>query len=252
MQKWCPRPLQCGEGGEGVFAPGLPAAAGAELAPLAATPAAAAPQRFRKESGFADAKALMCHLTPDERALVFELVELDVAKEYARREEQIKAECAEQVAAARSEFAAWSQTYAQQAERELREIARAAVRLAARMAERIVRAQVAHDPQVLVRAIETVLLKVHGSRPLTATVNPQDAAWLGAQPELLQKLRIKELVPDRRVAAGGCRLEGQGQEWDATLGGQIEALAEALEESMAEPAVVPGEADGSGHGPALG
>ena len=251
MQKWCPRPFAPDTGAGGQFSAGMQVASAEGLAPLAATITGPPPQKFRKESGFADGKALMSHLTHDERAQVFELVELDVAKEYSAREEQVRSACDLKSEQARQEFLQWGAEYAEQADREMREIARAAVRLSFQLAERIVRTKVAADPEVLVRAVESTLFKIQSTRSLTLTVNPEDAVWLEQQPELRKKLRVGEMVADRRVCRGGCRLECNGQEWDANLRGQIDALAELLEEVMAEapPAPLP---EGGADGPALG
>lgn len=252
MQKWCPRSFDTDEVAGGQFCAGMPVAAAEGLPPLAATITGPPPQKFRKEAGFADGKALMSHLTPEERGQVFELVELDVAKEYSAREEQVRAACDLECEQARQEFLNWGAEYAEQADRQMREIARSCVRLAFQIAERIVRAKVANDPEALIRAVESTLFKVQSTRPLTLTVNPEDAAWLDQQPELRKRLRIGELVADRRVSRGGCRLECHGQEWDATLRGQIDALAELLEEAMAEAPAARALPEGSADEPALG
>lgn len=252
MQKWCPRPFAVDGTSVGQFAAGLVTVGGESLPPVAATITGPAPQKFRRESGFADGKALMSHLTPEERSQVFELVELDVAKDYAAREELVRAECERRSEQTRQEFLNWGTEYAQQTDREMRQIACSAVRLAFQLAERIVRARVAADPGILVRAVESTLFKIQSNRPLTVTVNPEDAAWLEQQPELLKRLRIGEMVADRRVSRGGCRIESQAQEWDATLRGQIDALAELLEETMAERPPTHQTTEGGADEPPLG
>ena len=72
--------------------------------------------------------------------------------------------------------------------RELRDalatLARETTTAAIIMATKLVRREVAQEPEVLVRAIETVLYKAAAGCPLSVTVHPEDAAWLEAAPAI--------------------------------------------------------------------
>jgi flagellar biosynthesis/type III secretory pathway protein FliH len=80
--------------------------------------------------------------------------------------------------------------------------------------------------------VELLLLRLAGSVSLRLTVNPADAAWLREQPELLARLRVVEVDEDRRIERGGCRIQSDQREWDATLRGQLSALEEAIVASL--------------------
>lgn len=233
MQRWSPEAFDLEATGApvvrvdgNVFTP----LAGAALVPAPG----AGDRQFRSETGFSDPRALMSHLAPHERALVCELVEQDLARSYAVREQALRDELEEgrrrdrqQQQAAQDAFAA---AWQQQQDGRLREIAVAAARLAVQLAGKLVRRAAEGDPQTLARTLETVLYGAGARGPLTVSVHPDDAAWLEQRPELRERLRIGDLVHDRRIERGGCVVAADGHEWDATLAGQLEILGEVVEE----------------------
>ncbi len=113
-------------------------------------------------------------------------------------------------------------------------LAREAVRLAVVMAERILRRELASDTGAVVRAVEMLLRKVSAAASLRVTVNPEDASYLRAQPEQLARLRVVEVREDRRVERGGCLVEADRRQWDATVSGQLETLAAAINACLEE------------------
>ena len=234
MQKWCPEPFTL-EGptvGPSAFQPESPepkAAVGQDLAVV----------RFRKESGFSTTEALMSHLTREERATVFDLVEIDVAKEYQGREQELQEQFEEKLTDARNEFQTWAKEFQEQMDKELREISAASVDLALQLAERVVRTRIELDPEVLVRAIENTLFRIQGGKHLTVTVNPEDGQRLQSDPEMMERLHIGTVETDRRIEKGGCLIESGGREWDATLTGQFDALGEIIQELLAAPSDEP-------------
>ncbi|MDX2474005.1 MAG: FliH/SctL family protein [Candidatus Krumholzibacteria bacterium] len=193
-------------------------------------------REFRREAGFNDTKALMNALTPDERSQVYELVELDLAEEYRAREQELTAEFDTRVAAIRTEneefMAGWTERLAGAMAVQLNEAASASARLAVQMAEKIVRQAVKVDPEVIARVVETTLFKISESSPLTLRTSPEDASWLEGQSALLARLHIGNVVADRRVDRGGCMVQSEGREWDATLDRQLETLAEIVSEMI--------------------
>ena len=193
-------------------------------------------REFRREAGFTDTKALMNALTPDERSQVYELVEIDLAEEYRVREQELTADFETRVAAIKSEnekfMAGWTERLAGAMAVQLNEAASASARLAVQMAEKIVRQTVKVDPEVISRVVETTLFKISESSPLTLRTSPEDASWLAGQSALLARLHIGNVVADRRVDRGGCIVQSEGREWDATLDRQLETLAEIVSEMI--------------------
>lgn len=192
---------------------------------------------FMSETGFSAPQAIMNHLTQEERNQVFELVEQDVAREYETKLMELKAAHEEDLQLARKEFEKslvnWGQGIQEALESHLKETADSAARLAVQLAEKMVRAKAAADTGVLVRALEVCLFKLEGSRSVSVNVHPDQAAWLGDQPELLAKLGIENVVADRRVETGGCLVRTEKKEWDATIKGQLQILSELVEEMTA-------------------
>lgn len=243
MQKWSPE----------LFEEPTPASTSAAVGADFETAAVASSQdkSFRREAGFADTKALMNSLTAKERSQVFELVELDLAKEFQAREEELTREHETSLAAARAEteqlVAIWSERLAAALASELQDAAAAAARLAVQLAQKIVRRTVSVDPTVLARVIETTLYKITTATPLVIHAHPNDAAWLQQQTDLLERLSIGQIVPDRRVDSGGCLIQNEGREWDATLTRQLDTLDEIVAEMIAtgahEPTPLPTAAE---------
>lgn len=213
-------------------------------------------ERFQKESRFADPDSLLANLTVAERTLIFELVEQDVAREYEKREKELKTGLEEQLAAEKaayeSRLAVWADDFGQclknVIEEDLTEIGKSSARLAIRLAGKLTRSAVPLDEDILVRAIQTTLYKIEGSVPIRLAAHPEDALWLRGHPDLLRQWRIEEVNEDRRLERGGCLVGAGGREWDATLEGQLETLGEIIQEAIdtsGEPHLnpVPGEQD---------
>ena len=239
MQKWCPEPLVVEAGTVNEFQ----SLAGAEN-DGAGGPTALGPTpetMFRAEAGFSDPSQLMRQLTADERAQIFELVELDVAREYEQRQREAETEYQKNlerlekdlVAEAKSWREAFGATVTAEREQTVRDLAAEAVQLSLRTAEKIVRQRVEADDAVLVRAIETILYRLEAGVALTVTVNPADAERLAEAEQLCADLGIASIKADRRIDAGGCLVSADRREWDATIGEQLTTLGEAINEAMA-------------------
>jgi len=168
---------------------------------------------------------------PAGRSLTDQISEADLraafAAELAALETAHAAETARCREEARANLAAWTAGFAAAEERRRSQDAPRLAALAVAMAAKIVRAAVAADPAVLTATIETVLFKIERDTPLTVTVHPEDAAWLEDHPDTVADLRIGEIVADRRVTRGGCRVQAAGREWDASLESQLQALSDA-------------------------
>ena len=234
MQRWLPEPLAVEALGAGTFQP----------APLAATTTTAGrTTAFRPEIGFAAADSLLSALSRDERTQVVALLEQDLRREYEQHHAEesaartAAAEASQETAA--RELAAFQSNLAiqirQEVETTLADLARRLGEIAVLMAAKVVRREVATDPQILVRALETVLFKAEAGSQLTVTLHPEDADWLQSNPAFLAQLRIGAVKTDRRLERGGCLVQSDQVEWDATVERQLAVLQEMLDETLALP-----------------
>ena len=230
MQKWCPEPLEPPAGAR----PSL-----ASLTPPWSTPASWQASSFRPESGFSSSEALLSSLSREERVQVAKLLEDDLRKEYERRRLEEEASRKKEADAAAARMAAWQDSLSQQLQQAFRSalsmLASRISECALIMAAKVVRKQVEQDPEVLVRSLETVLYKAEPGCSLSVTVHPDDAVWLAADPEIRQRLRIRDMKEDRRVERGGCLVEIDEAEWDATISRQLSTLCENLAAVLSVP-----------------
>ncbi len=179
----------------------------------------------------------MRHLTQDERAQVFELVEQDLIRDFSKREQELRDQLAADIEEVRQSFhetmECWSKNLHQAMATHAKEIADMSARLAFQLAEKIVRSRMECDPDILIRALETTLFKVDGNKTVIVNVNPDQVELLENQTKLIQRLGIDQVVADRRVDPGGCLVRTEKKQWDATIKGQLEYLNELVEEMVA-------------------
>jgi flagellar assembly protein FliH len=107
-----------------------------------------------------------------------------------------------------------------------------AVHVAAAIAGRIVRRELAQDPEISLAIIRETLELAAGSSQLRIHLNPDDHETLGPQIESLVKelaqLGTTEILPDPQVTPGGCRLETAV----GTIDNQLEAQLARIEEEL--------------------
>jgi len=93
----------------------------------------------------------------------------------------------------------------------LRHWERSAVGLAARIAERTIRRELARDPTIKLGLIQEALELTAGSPRLKIMLNPDDFQSLSGQVETLARqlapVAKTEIVSDASISAGGCRVE---------------------------------------------
>jgi flagellar biosynthesis/type III secretory pathway protein FliH len=177
-------------------------------------------------------------LDAQERETLFKLVETEVRGEVVRQlrldNEQWRQGIDETI---RNLGAAMQARVAD----ELHDVARHAVELSIAMAEQILRRAVELDRSVLLKAVETIVFRAERGTSFTLIANPADVTALQDHAETLRDLNIVSVNPDRRIERGGCVINAGGREWDYTLGGRFERLAEVVRESMLEtPEETPG------------
>lgn len=109
---------------------------------------------------------------------------------------------------------------------------RSAIDLAARMAERVTRRELAAEPQISQALVREALELAAGSPEVRLHLNPADHAALAAFTQELTKscarLAPTEIVSDPKVSPGGCRVETQFGSIDQTIEAQLARLVEEL------------------------
>src|SRR6185503_13422431 len=98
------------------------------------------------------------------------------------------------------------------------------------IAARIVRREIAQEPQIALDLIAEALKLAAGAEEITLYLNPTDYENLGSQinrlAESLCRLAPGAVVADGNITAGGCRVETKYGEIDQ----QIEAQLRRIEE----------------------
>lgn len=106
------------------------------------------------------------------------------------------------------------------------------VHLAAQIAARVVRKEVAAEPAIPLKLLREALELAVGGGHLTIRLNPADHAALGPQAQKLAaefaKLSSAELIADPQITRGGCRIETQFGVIDQTFEAQLARIEEEL------------------------
>jgi type III secretion protein L len=105
------------------------------------------------------------------------------------------------------------------------------LRLAVKLAEKIIGHEVEQDPKTLADIVATALRNARQHELLTVRINPADLPIVQAHRERLDPLaraRFLDLVPDPRVSHGGCIVESESGTIDAQLSTQLAVLERAL------------------------
>lgn len=114
----------------------------------------------------------------------------------------------------------------------LRQWEEAGVRLAARMAEKILRRELSADPQGALPLIREALEMASGTTHARVLLNPTDHAALGKQTERLanefSRISQVEFVPDSTITVGGCRVLTEQGEIDQRIEVQLERIVGEL------------------------
>lgn len=198
---------------------------------------------FRGEADFADPDTLLAHLTQQERDLICRSINQEIADEIAVKEgkqaEEFAAKLADMDRQHTENFVNWGKNFQEAMAVHLGEGSAAAARLAIQLAERIIRAKVELDPDILARAIEMTLFKIVDGSQIDITVHPADAEYFRNNPQTLNHLHIKDIQEDRRMERGGCLVHAGNLEWDATLTSQLETLGQVVEEAIAVNGAAP-------------
>jgi flagellar assembly protein FliH len=131
--------------------------------------------------------------------------------------------------------AAAERSMAEVHDRYLAKAEAAAVDLAFQIAEKVVGATIASDPQAVLGVVSGALLRTTDRDHLVLEVNPGDFELVrDSASELAARLgginRI-EVVSERRVEAGGCVVRTEAGEIDARVSSQLERVRQLLAEA---------------------
>ena len=176
----------------------------------------------------------MKRLELNERESLYHLVSEELRAEIRR---ELEDENAKRLAQGDSFAQTLAKRLDEKVDAELTNVSHQAVELAIAMAEQIVRRSIELDRDALSTAIQTVIHRAKRSTRYTIVVNPDDAEYLGTRPEMLDKLHIERVEIDQRMERGGCVVEADGQEFDYTVAGRLDRLAEVVRESVLEGGV---------------
>ena len=103
------------------------------------------------------------------------------------------------------------------------------------IAERIIRRELAREPQITLDLIAEALRLAAGTAEITLHINPTDYENLGSQidrlAETLCQLAPSEIVADPDISAGGCRVETKFGEIDQQIESQLRRIEEELDVS---------------------
>lgn len=105
------------------------------------------------------------------------------------------------------------------------------LRLAVKLAEKIVGREVERDAAALADIVSTALRHARQNESLTVRVNPSDLAAVESHRARLDpsgRARFLDLVADPRVGHGGCVIESESGAIDAQLDTQLRVLERAL------------------------
>ncbi|HEX8292668.1 MAG TPA: type III secretion system stator protein SctL [Pyrinomonadaceae bacterium] len=113
----------------------------------------------------------------------------------------------------------------------LAEAERDLLRLAVKLAEKIIGREIERDDAALADIVSAALRHARQQEALTVRVNPADLPRVQAHRDRLDpsgRARFIDLVADPRVGHGGCIIEGESGTVDARLDTQLRVLERAL------------------------
>ncbi len=112
------------------------------------------------------------------------------------------------------------------------------LRLVMTIAEQIIRREVSADPQVVLNIIENALQASVRSDQYRIRVNPDDLEQVLQQKPLflasISGLKNLSIEADATVSRGGCRVDSELGEVDATIETQLESIQQALSEAITD------------------
>lgn len=110
-----------------------------------------------------------------------------------------------------------------------------ALKLALGIAERVIRRQVAINPEIVLDLVREGLEMATGYEKITLRLNPADHAALGDRvlkiSQHLARLGQVQVVSDPQITAGGCRVDTEFGNVDQRIETQLDRIAQELSDS---------------------
>jgi flagellar assembly protein FliH len=107
-----------------------------------------------------------------------------------------------------------------------------AVKVSSAIAARIIRRELAHEPQITLELVAESLRMATGMTEITLHVNPADYENLGTQinrlADTLSQLTPNDIVADPSISPGGCRVETKFGQIDQRIESQLKRIEEEL------------------------
>ena len=173
--------------------------------------------------------SVMNRLPQDEREAVYKLVEERIREDI---EKTLRDEKAVQDAIGKEVLSGLVRGLESRVEEELHRISQGAVELAIAMSEQIVRSRIEMDRDSMIGRISTIIQHVKYGAELKIIARPEDIDFLRMHMEELERMNVKQLVPNPKLSPGSCLVTSEGREWDLTVEGQIDALSEMVREAF--------------------
>lgn len=112
------------------------------------------------------------------------------------------------------------------------------LRLVMAVSEQIIRREVAADPKVILTIIETALQSSVRTDQYRIRINPADLESVTEQKPLflasISGLKNLSIETDATISLGGCRIDSDLGDVDATIETQLEAIRQALSEAITD------------------
>ncbi len=160
----------------------------------------------------------------------------DVEEAYARGRREALEEAGNALETAAQALANAAEEISQLREALAKNSSRDMLRLVMTVAEQIIRREVSADPQVILNIIETALQSSVRSDQYRIRVNPADLEQVTKQKPLflasISGLKNLSIEADAGISRGGCRVDSDLGEVDATLETQLASIQQALDEAM--------------------
>jgi type III secretion protein L len=119
----------------------------------------------------------------------------------------------------------------EQRDQALAGVERDVLRLAVKIAEKILGRELKRDKEAIVDIVATALRQARLNEMITLRVNPADLPVVEEHRQRFERVgrnQFLDVVPDPAVTAGGCVIESESGTIDAQLGTQLRVLERAL------------------------
>ena len=150
------------------------------------------------------------------------------ARVEARR---ILAEAEKDAAEVRQQAETMAREAREQRDQALAGIERDVLRLAVKIAEKILGRELQHDKEAVVDIVATALRQARRNEMIVLRVNPTDLPVVEQHRQRFEQAgrnQFLDIVPDPAVTAGGCMIESESGSIDAQLETQLRVLERAL------------------------